>query len=119
MTADRDLQTGTCRQPGAKHALVCLCRSAVETNLRQLAAENAALSVQPLPALGASTAAWQLSVAATRLLVVLTNGQLRLERYNQAAEQEQGKPWAAEAAGTISMQQLQEAIYGMCGATMG
>ena len=114
MTADRDLQTGTCRQPGATQALVCLCRSAVETNLRQLAAENAALSVRLLPALGASAAAWQLSVAETRLLVLLNNGHLRLEHYDQAAEREHGQQWAAEAAGTISTQQLQDAIYDLC-----
>lgn len=94
-------------------------RSAVETNLRQLAVDNPALSVQPLPALGASAAAWQLSVAETRRLVVLTNGQLRLEHYGQAADREQGHQWAAEAAGTISMQQLQEAIYWMCSPAMG
>lgn len=92
----------------------CLCRSAVETNLRQLAAENPALSVQLLPALGASAAAWQLSVADTRLLVILTNGQLRLEHYDQAAEQEQGQQWVAEEAGTISTRQLQVAIYDLC-----
>lgn len=95
----------------------CLCRSTVETNLRQLAADHLALSVQPLPASGASAAAWQLSAAETRLLVLLSNGQLRLEHYNQAAEQELGQQWAAEAAGTISMQQLLQAVGDMCSAT--
>lgn len=98
---------------------MCLCRSAVETHLRQLAAEKTALSVQPLPALGASAAAWQLSVAETRLLVLLNNGQLRLEHYGQPAEQEHGQQWAAEAAGTISMQQLQDAIRDMCRSIKG